>query len=118
MYLLAEELLDEISIYCKTYNPLKYLFEGQKSTITQPIKYSSTSVQKVLKRLIDEVGIKRHITPHTLRHSYATHLYERGVNLRSIQFLLGHGSSKTTEIYTHVSNQHITKTPSPLSFLK
>jgi len=58
------------------------------------------------------------VTVHTLRHSYATHLYEHGIELRSIQALLGHNSSKTTEIYTHVAVTHLKKIPSPLQFLK
>nr|WP_275124070.1 tyrosine-type recombinase/integrase [Ancylomarina sp. DW003] len=58
--------------------------------------------------------IKRRVTPHMLRHSFATHLLEQGVNLRYIQVLLGHSSSKTAEIYTHVSNKEIGKIINPL----
>ena len=66
---------------------------------------------------VRKAGLDNKATVRTLRHSYATHLYEHGVNLRSIQVLLGHNSSKTTEIYTHVSNIHIENTPSPINFL-
>lgn len=114
---IPEELLAELRQYYIKYKPCKYLFEGQFSTHEKPEPYSAKSIQNVLKKCCKQAGIKRKITPHTLRHSYATHLYEHGVNLRSIQVLLGHNSSKTTEIYTHVSNMHIENTPSPLSFL-
>lgn len=112
------ELLDELRQYYAKYKPFKYLFEGQYSTQENPTPYSASSIQSFLRLYTKQAGIRRKITPHTLRHSYATHLYEHGVNLRSIQVLLGHSSSKTTEIYTHVSTLHIENTPSPLTFLK
>ena len=115
---IPEELLIELRQYYKIYKPYKYLFEGQYSSIKNPKKYSTSSIQSTIKKLSKLAGIRRRITPHTLRHSYATHLYEYGISLRSIQVLLGHESSKTTEIYTRVSNSHIANTPSPLNFLK
>ncbi|NNJ56253.1 MAG: tyrosine-type recombinase/integrase [Bacteroidia bacterium] len=78
---------------------------------------STTSSRKILQQAVKKAKIRKRVTLHTLRHSYATHLYEREINLRSIQVLLVHNSSKTTEIYTHVSNTHINNTPSPLEFL-
>jgi integrase/recombinase XerD len=104
-----EKLLDS---YLKIYNPKKYLFEGAKES-----KYSARSVQNILKNAVEKVGISKHATVHTLRHSFATHLLENGTDLRYIQELLGHSSSKTTEIYTHVSKKSIGKIRSPLDNL-
>lgn len=115
---LSEELLDLLRLYYKKYKPSLYLFEGKSSKEAKStIPYSASSIRAILKKAVKRSNIRKSVTPHTLRHSYATHLYEHGISLRSIQVLLGHNSSKTTEIYTHVSNSHINNTPSPLSFL-
>lgn len=113
-----ESLLKLWREYYLKFKPKVYLFEGAiNPDDPTPKPYSPTSVRKLLHRLSAKVGILKKVNPHTLRHSYATHLYEKGINLRSIQVLLGHNSSKTTEIYTHVSNSHIANTPSPFDFL-
>jgi site-specific recombinase XerD len=116
---LPVELLHLLRTYYKEYNPVHFLFEGKvsKQNDLASIPYSTSSIRAILKRAVIRSHILKSVTPHTLRHSYATHLYEHGISLRSIQVLLGHNSSKTTEIYTHVSNTHINNTPSPLSFL-
>jgi site-specific recombinase XerD len=112
-------LLEELREYYKMYKPKKYLFEGRNDKkLDKTVQYSASSIRQFYKRSLRAAGIRKKSTLHTLRHSYATHLYEKGINLRSIQVLLGHNSSKTTELYTHVSNIHINKTPSPLEFLK
>jgi len=114
-----ECLLEDLRKYYKVYKPKKYLFEGRGDTsLLETVKYSPSSIRQFYKRSLFAANIRKKATLHTLRHSYATHLYEKGINLRSIQVLLGHNSSKTTELYTHVSNIHINKTPSPLEFLK
>jgi site-specific recombinase XerD len=116
---IPECLLVELRIYYNVYKPKLYLFEGRnKKDNTQTVKYSTSSIRQFYKRSLFFAKIKKKATLHTLRHSYATHLYENGINLRSIQVLLGHESSRTTELYTHVSNVHINKTPSPLQFFK
>ena len=95
--------------YYKKFKPKTWLFEGANGG-----QYSPSSVAKLLSKASKIVGISRKVTPHMLRHSFATHLLEQGVSLRRIQTLLGHGSSKTTEIYTQVSTQEIGKIKNPL----
>ena len=87
----------------------KYLFNGSPGD-----KYSPVGIGKIVKMQAKKAGIQKHITPHMLRHSFATHHLENGVDLRIIQEMLGHRSSKTTEIYTHVSRKSIKNIPSLL----
>lgn len=110
--LLSSKLLHYLRQYYKEYRPDYWLFEGVTGGA-----YSNRSVQNVLKKALKNSGIKKPVTVHTLRHSFATHLLERGVDLRYIQHLLGHNSSKTTEIYTHISLKKMVKLSSPLDFL-
>ena len=106
---LSPKLLALLRRYFLEYKPQTYLFEGQSGG-----KYGRRSVQQIFHKARVAAGIKKNASLHTLRHSYATHLLDAGVNLRSIQVLLGHFSSKTTEIYTHISKAHIQKIRSPL----
>lgn len=80
-------------------------------------QYDERSLASVLKQSVEKAGINKPITLHWLRHSYATHLLENGTDLRYIQEILGHSSSRTTEIYTHVSNKSIQKIISPFKAL-
>ncbi|WP_303924742.1 site-specific tyrosine recombinase/integron integrase [Draconibacterium sediminis] len=98
--------------YLKQEKPNYWLFEGPGRT-----KYSTSSVGRVLQKAVEKTGINKRITPHMLRHSFATHLLEQGVDIRYIQTILGHESSKTTEIYTHVSTQSLAKIKSPLDVI-
>ena len=98
--------LDLLKYYSKSTFNTDYIFEGRNG------KYTNKSVQKVLKNLSEKTGIRVH--PHMLRHSFATHLLDNGVDIRYIQKLLGHSDLKTTEIYTHVSNKDISRIKSPL----
>ncbi len=107
---LSDKLIQMIDRYILHYRPVKYLFEGQ----TKGSRYSPASLEKIFKTAFLKAGInKQDITLHGLRHSYATHLLEAGTDLRHIQALLGHKSSRTTEIYTHVTIQSIEKIRSP-----
>ncbi|MBU2997343.1 site-specific integrase [Cellulophaga baltica] len=110
--LLSEMFLELLRVYYKQYKPTNYLFEGQYGG-----QYSSSSAQKVLKNVVDKVGIRKKITLHSLRHSFATHLLENGTDIRYIQELLGHSSPKTTMIYTHVSETSIRKIKNPFDNL-
>ncbi len=110
---ISDKLIEMLREYYKEYKPKVWLFEGQKAG--EP--YSETSLQKVLKIALAEAGNKKPVTLHWLRHSYATHLLESGTDLRFIQELLGHKSSKTTEIYTHVTEKSLQKIKSPFEDL-
>ena len=99
--------------YYRVYKPSVYLFEGQ----TAGKRYSEKSLQSVLKQALQKANNTKPVSLHWLRHSYATHLLESGTDLRYIQELLGHNSSKTTEIYTHVSTKNIQQIKSPFDDL-
>lgn len=110
---LSSKILEMLRLYYSSFKPKNYLFEG---TIPgEP--YSDKSLQQVLKQALQKTGITKPATLHWLRHSYATHLLESGTDLRYIQELLGHNSSKTTEIYTHVSTKSIQQIKSPFDDL-
>lgn len=115
--ILSKKLLELLRVYFKEYTPHYYLFEGQGSTKEKPLPYSERSIQAILGKAVAQTGIQKHITVHTLRHSFATHLLENGTDLRYIQNLLGHVSSKTTEIYTHVTTKGFNQINSPLDKL-
>lgn len=98
--------------YLSEYVPEEYFIEGAKGG-----KYTGTSIRKFLGRYVEKAGIEKSVTPHTLRHSFATHLLENGTDLRYIQHLLGHESSKTTEIYTHITHVGLDTIENPLDRL-
>jgi integrase/recombinase XerD len=110
---LSPKILEMLREYFITYRPKSYLFEGQIAGTP----YDARSLQQVLKQAIKKAGIVKPVTLHWLRHSYATHLLESGTDLRYIQELLGHSSSKTTEIYTHVSTKSLQNIVSPFDSL-
>ncbi len=110
---LSLKMLALLKEYYKSYRPSTWLFEGQKKG--EP--YDARSLQLVLKQSLAKANIKRPASLHWLRHSYATHLLENGTDLRYIQELLGHSSSRTTEIYTHVSNKELQRIQSPFDSL-
>lgn len=110
--LLSPKTLELLRLYFKKYKPREYLFEGQEGG-----QYAARSVQTFFQETCKKVGIKKKVSVHTLRHSFATHLLENGTDLRYIQALLGHESSKTTEIYTHVTTKGFDQIKSPIDNL-
>jgi integrase/recombinase XerD len=107
--ILAESFVPLFKNYYMTYLPSIYFIENPGGGV-----YSAGSIRKFLKRSSEQAGISKHVTPHTLRHSYATHLIENGVGLRHVQDLLGHSKPETTMIYTHVAKKDLLKIQSPL----
>lgn len=110
---ISEKIINLLRAYFISYKPQDWLFEGQN----KKSKYDERSLASVLKQSVEKAGIKKPVTLHWLRHSYATHLLENGTDLRYIQEILGHSRSTTTEIYTHVSNKSIQKIVSPFDTL-
>lgn len=111
--ILFEVALKTFKEYVEKYKPEKWLFPGQR----KDRHISTRTVQAIFEKARNKAGIKKDVTVHSLRHSFATHLPESGVNLRYIQELLGHKHSKTTEIYTHVSTKNLSKIRSPLDLM-
>lgn len=110
---LSPILLTSLRAYVKRYRPATYLFPGKDRS--KP--YSQSSARAVLKQALSRSGIAKKATPHTLRHSYATHMMDKGIDLRFIQALLGHKSIKTTLHYCHLSNYKMHGITSPLDDL-
>ncbi len=101
---LSVTMIQLLKTYYVQYKPKDYVFEGKNDA-----KYSAVSARQVLKRALKHTSIRKHVTLHTLRHSYATHLLENGTDIRFIQELLKHNSPKTTMVYTHVSTTSLEK---------
>jgi len=110
---LSEVAFEALLKYSKRYNLEKWLFPGER----EGEHISERTVQRIFEKARDAAGIEKDVSVHSLRHSFATHLLEGGTDLRYIQELLGHKNSKTTEIYTHVSEKNIRKIRSPLDWL-
>ncbi|MFV8364637.1 tyrosine-type recombinase/integrase [Flavobacterium sp. ZT3P35] len=110
---LSPKILEMLREYYIGYRPKIWLFEG----VTPGETYSEKSLQSVLKQALQKASITKPVSLHWLRHSFATHLLESGTDLRYIQELLGHNSSKTTEIYTHVSTKSLQQIKSPFDDL-
>jgi len=110
--LLSDSIMPLMKEYYKLYKPMVYLFENAPG-----VRYSRSSIQKIYVKAKENAGIKKSGGVHTLRHSFATHLLDAGTDLRYIQELLGHRSTKTTEIYTHVTSRDLGRIISPFDNL-
>jgi len=110
MVMLSSSLKELLERYFEDYKPQYWLFEGKDGNTN----YNSRSVQAIVKKAAKKAGISRKVSPHTLRHCFATHLLDHGTDVRYIQELLGHRDIKTTLIYTHVTNKRIGEIESPL----
>ncbi|MDO9580230.1 MAG: tyrosine-type recombinase/integrase [Bacteroidales bacterium] len=106
---ISDKIIKLLEEYWISYRTVNWLFGGQ----VKGSRYSEKSLESVLKQSLMKAGIRKPVTLHWLRHSYATHLLESGTDLRYIQELLGHSSSRTTEIYTHVSTKSLQNIKSP-----
>ena len=111
--MLSPTLLQVLRDYYKVFRPTSWLFFGQDKE--RPL--DRATVLSACRRIAQRAGLTKHVTVHTLRHSFATHLLEAGVDLRTIQALLGHRSLRTTALYTFVSTERVAATPSPLDLL-
>ena len=109
---LSDLLIEDLKKYILTLdNKEEFLFPGKNKTLTP------RNIQKIIERATKKADIKKKVSPHKLRHSFATHLLDNGIDIRLIQELLGHSSISTTEIYTHVSKEQLKKIKSPLDSL-
>lgn len=108
--ILSEVAMKMLKLYVESYQPEKWLFPSKDANLHITVR----TVQRVFEQARNKAGIKKDVTVHSLRHSFTTHLLESGTDLRYIQELIGHMSSKTTEIYTHVSNRELGKIKSPI----
>ncbi len=112
--MLAQNLLDSLREYWRVTRPRgQWLFPGQKTgTYITP-----DAVRNALRESVKKLDLNKRVTPHILRHSFATHLIETGVDIRTVQVLLGHGSIRSTQFYTRISTAHVARTKSPLDRL-
>jgi integrase/recombinase XerD len=117
--MLSPRLLQELRDYWRSAKPkpTTYLFPGKGSHPNGDLPITSKSVWDAVQQAATRAGLDKHVHPHTLRHSFATHLLESGADLRTIQLLLGHADLKTTSRYLHMSERHLKATASPLDSL-
>lgn len=111
---LPNHIIPLLEEYWREYKSKEYVLNGWKN---EP-QYTQESIRNVIKQLAEKAKIKKKVNPHLIRHCYATHLVEAGTDINLIQKLLGHSSVKTTNIYLHISDSHISKIESPINQIK
>lgn len=110
LFVISGELVDELRSYCDEKRENVYVFSKEKPLTTR-------NIQKIIQGARFRSKINKRITPHTLRHSFATHLLEQGTDIRVIQAILGHSSLSTTQVYTHISNEQLKRVRNPFDGL-
>ena len=111
---LSEKLLETLRLYWRWMKPKTYLFPGTVKNWRSDVPVSTKVPWEACRQAAQRAGISKHVSPHTLRHSYATHLLEAGADLRTIQVLLGHSKIEHTTLYLHLSRRHLTAVGNPL----
>jgi site-specific recombinase XerD len=115
---LSNELLETLRAYWRWMRPKTYLFPGTVNNWRADKPITTKPVWEAVRDAARKAGIQKRVTPHTLRHSYATHLLEAGADLRTIQLLLGHADLSHTTVYLHLSQKHLQAAPNPLTQIK
>jgi len=115
---LSEKLLEELRSYWRWMRPKTYLFPGYKNYRRTDVPISAKAVWHACRQAAKRAGIEKKLSPHSLRHSYATHQLEAGADLASVQNLLGHADVRDTMIYLHLSKRHLQCAPNPLDALE
>lgn len=116
--LLSPKLLETLREYWRWMKPKTFLFPGMINNWRADVPIDTKVVWEAVRQARTRVGIQKQVTPHTLRHSFATHMLEAGADLRTIQVLLGHAKLADTTVYLHLSRRHLQAVPSPLELLE
>jgi len=111
---LSQKLLETLRVYWRWMKPKTYLFPGTVKNWRADVPITTKAPWEACREAAQRAGITKHVSPHTLRHSYATHLLESGADLRTIQILLGHAKLEHTLVYLHLSHKHLTAVANPL----
>ncbi len=110
----SAKLLETLREYWRWMRPKTYLFPGTQNGWRADKPITPKVIWEAVQQAARRAGIQKHVTPHTLRHSYATHLLEAGADIRTIQMLLGHADLTHTTVYLHLSQKHLQGAPNPL----